>query len=933
MLFSRNLARADRAGRPTRTPRLFIEALEDRVVPTFTSVGNFPTNFPAFPSGLAVADFNGDGNKDVLTGNGLGLGAASATASFLTGTGTGSLNPYTLTSTGNITSPSDIVTGDFNGDGIPDIAVAGAAGSTNEVAVFLGKGNGTFGAPIYTVIPGQASELGVGDFTGNGKQDLVVIGGWDISILMGNGDGTFKITQSFTFFVEAPGKIAIGDLNGDGLPDIAIPDTFFNKQINVLYNNGDGTFTAGTPITTPVNPTGVAIGDLNGDGANDIVYSSANQVSVLLGNGNGTFRTGSTYAGTTSGGTVLLADLNYDGNPDVVVGNTSIVNDQIAVLQGNGDGTLQAPVYYTAGDAPGDVALADMNGDGALDIVTANSDDALTGGVSVFLNNDKPVAPTTIQVTAPANAVAGSSVLVTVAALTSTGKYASGYSGTIHFSSSDVAAGLPPDYTFTPSDLGRHTFRVTLKTAGTQTITATDTKAPALTGTGTGTVVTPNTPSVVSVVSGNNQTATVNGTFAAPLVVKVTDAYGNVVSGATVSFVPPDSGGATALVAGATVGTVTTGANGTATSGVVSANNLTGSYTLLGVVDAAQTWAQFTLTNQAAATTTTPVASGELLGPANIYAVGTDAGPVNKVWVFNSAGVQISTFQPYPSTFFGGVRVAIEQVLGFPSEIVTAPGPGIAGNVEVFSQSGQLLKTYTPFEASFTGGINLSTGDLLQDGADAIVASADTGGGPRVQVIDGKTGTVAADFLGIQDPNFRGGVHTAVGDINGDGIPDLIVAAGQGGGPRVAIYNGASIRPGMTPQHLVQDFFVQDPNLRNGVNVAAGDFNGDGKADLVVGAGLGGAPRVTILSGASLMVGTQKVLADFFAGDPTTDRGGVRVTVTSLTSVDLITGSGPGDGTTVNRYLNSTLTPASQGTPDGVTFNGLFGVTSGVFVG
>src|SRR5206468_211224 len=144
--------------------------------------------------------------------------------------------------------------------------------------------------------------------------------------------------------------------------------------------------------------------------------------------------------------------------------------------------------------------------------------------------------------------------------------------------------------------------------------------------------------------------------------------------------------------------------------------------------------------------------------------------------------------------------------------------------------------------------------------------------------------------------NFRGGARTAVGDLNGDGNPDLVVAAGFGGGPRVAIFDGATLRPGATPAKLVNDFFVFEETLRNGAYVAVGDVDGDGFADLIAGGGPGGGPRVVGLSGFALTQqnGTFTVIANFFAGD-TNNRGGVPVATKDIDGdhrADVIAGSG-----------------------------------------
>jgi hypothetical protein len=318
--------------------------------------------------------------------------------------------------------------------------------------------------------------------------------------------------------------------------------------------------------------------------------------------------------------------------------------------------------------------------------------------------------------------------------------------------------------------------------------------------------------------------------------------------------------------------------------------------------------------------------------------VGTDRGTVATVTFYSPDRAVRFSARPFGDSFTGGVRVASGDVTGDGvPDVVAGTGPGIATRVLVLDgATGNPVADLGPFEASFTGGVYVAAGDLDGDGRDDVVVTPDEGGGPRVLVYRGGDFALVANFFGIDDPAFRGGARAAVGDVSADGRADLLVAAGFGGGPRVAFFDGRTVAGGQPPVALFGDIFAFDgpdaETLRNGVFVAAGDFDADGFADLVAGGGPGGGPRVLIRSGADLTDGS-RVLANFFAGNPD-NRGGIRVGVQDLDGdgrADLTVGDGAGAGSRVTGYSGSSL--ANGTAPEALAFDAAPGFTGGVFVG
>ncbi len=315
------------------------------------------------------------------------------------------------------------------------------------------------------------------------------------------------------------------------------------------------------------------------------------------------------------------------------------------------------------------------------------------------------------------------------------------------------------------------------------------------------------------------------------------------------------------------------------------------------------------------------------------FAVGSDAGGSN-VTLFNADKSVRFSVTAFPG-FTGGVRTVSADFNGDGvADLIIGTGPGRATQVRILDgKSLAELFSVDPFEASFTGGVYVSAGDVTGDGIPDLAITPDEGGGPRVDIYSGAVGfPKLTAFFGIDDTSFRGGARSAIADMTGDGVADLIVVAGFGGGPRVAAFDGKSLTG--TPVKIFGDFFAFEQALRNGIFVTAGDINGDGFADLIAGGGPGGGPRVLAFDGKSLLTNEYVNLANFFGGD-VNSRGGIRVAVKNLdgdTKADLVVGSGAGAGSRVTGYLGANI--AASGTPTTqFDFDSISGFTGGVFVG
>jgi hypothetical protein len=341
-------------------------------------------NLTAGAHAVVVGDFNGDGIPDLAAVN---LGSGSATVSIFLGAGDGTFGPKNDFPA--VVNANSITTGDFNRDGKLDLAVSNSSSSGGDfqtVSIFLGNGDGTFQPKNDFPIDPNGIVVIAGDFNNDGNPDLAVACTSVVDVLLGNGDGTFRPKTTTTLIASASALVS-GDFNGDGRPDLAAASSPFgfgsNGVVDVLLGNGDGTFQSPTThFACGAGPQGLDVGDFNGDGKLDWV--TANQqsgtVTVRLGNGDGTFQSKVDLAVGQSPSSVKVADLNGDGKADIALAN---ISPNLVTLLGNGDGTFRPPVAFDAGGAqPSFVTAGDLNRDGKPDLV------GLTQGssISVFIN-------------------------------------------------------------------------------------------------------------------------------------------------------------------------------------------------------------------------------------------------------------------------------------------------------------------------------------------------------------------------------------------------------------------------------------------------------------------------------------------------------------------------------------------------------------------
>lgn len=340
------------------------------------------------PTGLAVADVNGDGKPDLIV-------VGSPQVQILLGNGDGTFRAGASVILNNV-SPTGVVAGDFNKDGKVDLAVSGGSDSSGAfVALLLGKGDGTFQSELDYSTSGSYSVIS-GDFNGDGDLDLAVGNGYsggggdEISILLGNGDGTFKPYIAVPVPGDGDDRLAAADLNHDKKLDLVVA-SFYNSSggISVLIGNGDGTFAPAVSYPAPIGSAtnAAAIGDFNGDGVPDVSVTNydGNDVSVFIGKGDGTFKSPAQYPASINPMGIVTGDFNGDGRQDIASVSGYILSASVDVLIGRGDGTFANHTNHSIPLYPYDIAAGDFNGDGKPDLVVDSFN--TPGLISILLGN------------------------------------------------------------------------------------------------------------------------------------------------------------------------------------------------------------------------------------------------------------------------------------------------------------------------------------------------------------------------------------------------------------------------------------------------------------------------------------------------------------------------------------------------------------------
>ncbi len=341
------------------------------------------------PNGVTVADLNGDGSPDLIAANNFSTSRSTGIVTVVLGNGDGSLRAPRAYFTGN--TVISLAAADLNRDGILDLVMSNGT-SSHSFGVYLGNGDGSFRFLANYSGGSRGAAMAIGDFNHDKLLDIAIVDSENnaVDILNGNGDGSFALPVSYAAG-SLPEGITAGDLDKDGNLDLAVTNSSGGStgygSLSVLFGNGDGSFKA--PVTgyevTGADPPSIRAADLNGDGLLDLVAAANGFLgfpgaNVLLNQGGGVFGPTVNYQSAAQATDVAVGDFNRDGKPDLVVTNQT---GNVSVFLNQGGGTFGSAVNYAGGTENYSLALADFNGDGKLDIAMAD----VVGEVNLLLGN------------------------------------------------------------------------------------------------------------------------------------------------------------------------------------------------------------------------------------------------------------------------------------------------------------------------------------------------------------------------------------------------------------------------------------------------------------------------------------------------------------------------------------------------------------------
>jgi len=770
----------------------------------------------------------------------------------------------------------------------------------------------------------------------------------------------FQVLPTFTTGTTQPVVVASADFNGDGFADAAVGNAsgFVEAPtVEILLGAGDGSFTLFQTLDDPLItlPRSITVTELNGDGHIDLVvssYDSANDAGSLLaylGQADGSFLAAPVVVSGLPSRASTVRDFTGDGIPDVV----SIVPDFGSILggyeiyAGNGAGAFT----FVGGDNGltfdiDRVVANDFDGDGLNDFISLSAGDQVlfahygAGGAKFLLDAD--------GVAFAARDIAQGDFdgdgLIDLAISSDAGVTFHRNLGARQFDLAGVvvtgpSGAAPPRLAAADIDL-----------TGTADIVSVDqTRMRVFYGSfGTGFTEDPTSPHAIPGVSIRNDAAIgdANGD-GLPDVITVRQEGASINGSDGRVFLNlarvPTVNDLTLAPSPGVAGTPTILTSrplflgnpfpfGVQPSGIV-AFDVNGTF-----------FGNGNLANGVASIPANlPVGTHTVLArfPGDARFLASDSDPIT-ITILPAAGGEIYEFEVTGLPTLPGLgsdRVASGNF--FPDlvrDIALGSGPGRAAELALIDgKSRTEVATLQPFGPEFTGGLMIAAGDIDGDGTDDVAVAADVGGGPRVTLYLNRNGTLVPtnNFFAL-DPEFRGGLRVALGDFDGDHLAELVVTGGPGAGPRVATYDGRTLTGFQEPQRLFNDFFALDPDSRLGLFVAVGDLDGDGIPEIAVSSDAGGAPRVLIFDGESLLNNAPYTVADFFSGDVDA-RGGARIAIrdvspdAEITSLELIVGDGPGAGSTVRIYRGPSVLGVANPFP-AMTSELLPGYLGGVFV-